>query len=178
MEKRKIYLIFVIVIALMVFSGHFLNKDGQLNKAIADTESYDPYQNHNYDSTDYNNSNKTSNSGKTSSQSKYDAQGYCAYVVDGDTIDVDGVGRIRFVGVNTPERGEPGYKEAKDFIKQMCLGKTIYLDIDDKKHFDRYGRVLAVVYVNGANINQELLKKNLAEVMFIPPSEFNPYSWT
>jgi len=27
------------------------------------------------------------------------------YVVDGDTIDVDGVGRIRFVGVNTPERG-------------------------------------------------------------------------
>lgn len=111
-------------------------------------------------------------------QNKYDASGYCNYVVDGDTINVEGIGRIRFVGVNTPERGEAGYTEAKNFVKQMCLGKTVYLDIDDDKHYDKYGRTLAVVYVDGTNLNAELLRKGYAEIMYIPPSEFNPYSWT
>jgi endonuclease YncB( thermonuclease family) len=41
-----------------------------------------------------------------------------------------------------------------------------------------YGRTLAVVYVANINLNQELLKRGYAEVMYIPPSEFNPYSWT
>lgn len=123
--------------------------------------------------------NKTNPAKKTSKNTrKYDASGYCGYVVDGDTLDVNGVGRIRFVGVNTPERGEPGYATAKDYVKSQCLGKTIQLDIDDAKRTDRYGRVLAVVYVNGVNINQRLLQLNYAEVMYIPPSEFNPYSWT
>ena len=108
---------------------------------------------------------------------KYEASGYCSYVVDGDTLDVDGVGRIRLVGVNAPEVGEPGYPEAKNFIKKMCLGKLVGLDIDDAKHYDKYGRILAVVYVGNVNINAELLKRGYAKIMYIPPSEFNPYSW-
>ena len=74
--------------------------------------------------------------------------------------------------------GSTGYQEAKDYVKSMCLGKTVYLDIDDEKHYDKYGRVLAVVYAGNVNINQELLKRGYAEVMYIPPSEFNPNSWT
>ncbi|SCG85129.1 Thermonuclease [Methanobacterium congolense] len=141
----------------------------------------------NYSNQDSNTANQTMENGSTLQNSSnnalktsehYEASGYCPYVVDGDTLDVEGVGRIRFVGVNTPERGEPGYQEAKDYVKRMCLGKTVYLDIDDEKHHDKYGRVLAVVYAGNVNINQELLKRGYAEVMYIPPSEFNPYSWT
>lgn len=120
-------------------------------------------------------SNNTPTSNSTNAN--YEASGYCYYVVDGDTIDVKGVGRIRFVGVNTPERGQPGYSEAKDFVKSLCLGKTVYLDIDDAKHYDKYGRTLAVIYAGNTNVNAELLKRGYAEVMYIPPSEFNPYSW-
>jgi len=114
----------------------------------------------------------------TSNQSAYEASGYCYHVVDGDTIDVEGVGRIRLVGVNTPERGQPGYWEAKDFVEKMCLGKTVYLDIDDAKNYDKYGRILAVVYVDDMNLNAELLRRGYAEIMYIPPSEFDPYTWT
>lgn len=117
-----------------------------------------------------NNTSKTTNA-------NYEASGYCNYVVDGDTIDVEGIGRIRFVGVNTPERGQAGYEEAKDFVKSLCLYKTVYLDIDDAKHYDKYGRTLAVIYVADTNVNAELLKRGYAEVMYIPPSEFDPYSW-
>ncbi len=98
-------------------------------------------------------------------------------MVDGDTLDIVGVGRIRLVGVNAPEVGQPGYQEAKDYVKSKFLGKVVCLDIDNVKHYHKYGRILAVVYVGNTNVNAELLKRGYSEVMYIPPSKFNPYSW-
>ncbi len=46
---------------------------------------------------------------------------------------IEGVGKIRFVGVNTPERGVEGYQTSKDFVKKLCLNKEVSIDIDDKK---------------------------------------------
>ncbi|MBU4311000.1 thermonuclease family protein, partial [bacterium] len=50
---------------------------------------------------------------------------------------------------------------------------------------DHYGRTLALVYTNLSDakkgprysLNAKLLQEGLAEVLFIPPSEFDPYSW-
>jgi micrococcal nuclease len=117
----------------------------------------------------------TTNTGSNSQN--VEVSGKCYKVVDGDTIDVEGIGRVRFVGVNTPERGQAGYQTAKDYVSSMCLGKTVGLNIDNAKNKDKYDRTLAVIYVDGVNLNQDLLKKGYAEVMYIPPSEFNPYSW-
>ena len=51
--------------------------------------------------------------------------GVVIHIVDGDTLDLDinngTMTRIRFSLVNTPELGEPGYKEAKDFVQQRLL---------------------------------------------------------
>jgi len=127
----------------------------------------------------YNQNNNSISINSENYKKYYESKGFCDYVVDGDTIDVTGVGRIRLVGINTPERGEFGYENATDFVKNKCLGKTIYLDIDDAKNKDKYGRILAIVYVDGVgNLNEELLNRGYAEIMYIPPSEFNPYEWT
>ena len=166
--KQTFFLIFIIIGVVAVA--------GCTTGDTTNNSTYDyPLNSIPNDTIKNNNSTGTSNS---PSNSAYEAGGLCDYVVDGDTIDVEGVGRIRFVGVNTPERGDHGYQEAKNFVKSMVLGKTVQLDIDDQKYQDKYGRVLAVVYVDGVNLNQELLKRGYAEVMYIPPSEFNPYSWT
>lgn len=101
----------------------------------------------------------------------------CTNVVDGDTIYLDNGKKIRFVGVNTPERGVEGYIASKNFVQKFCLNKKVGIDIDDAKHTDKYGRTLAVVIVDGKNLNEMLLKEGLAEVMYIPPSEFYPYNW-
>ena len=85
---------------------------------------------------------------------------------------------MRFVGVNTPERGVEGYICSKRFVQKLCLDKEVSLDVDDSKRNDKYGRTLAVVIVDGKNLNEMLLKENLAEVMYIPPSEFYPYDWS
>jgi micrococcal nuclease len=110
-------------------------------------------------------------------QQSYEYQGKVTRIIDGDTIEVDGI-RVRLVGVNTPERGEPGFNEATEFVRSLCpVGSIAGLDIDDKEPTDKYGRTLAVVYCGGVHVNRELLRRGYAEVMFIPPSEFDPYSW-
>ena len=101
----------------------------------------------------------------------------CTKVVDGDTIYLDNGEKIRFVGVNTPERGVNGYITSKNFVQKLCLDKEVGIDIDDSKHSDRYGRTLGVVIVDGKNVNEMLLKEGLAEIMYMPPSEFYPYDW-
>lgn len=101
----------------------------------------------------------------------------CTEVVDGDTIYLDNGEKVRFVGVNTPERGVEGYIASKNFVQKFCLNKKIGLDVDDAKNKDRYGRTLAVVIVDGKNLNEMILKEGLAEVMYLPPSEFYPYNW-
>jgi|Deesub1362B_J571_1020462.scaffolds.fasta_scaffold00525_2 micrococcal nuclease len=107
----------------------------------------------------------------------YEYVGTVTRIIDGDTIEVDGI-RVRLVGIDTPERGEPGFKEATEFTASLCsVGSTAGLDIDDLEPKDKYGRTLAVVYCNGVNVNAELLRQGYAEVLYIPPSEFDPYSW-
>ena len=103
--------------------------------------------------------------------------GVCTKVVDGDTIYLDNGDKIRFVGVNTPEKGVTGYKASKNCVEKFCLNKEVDINVDDRKHSDKYGRTLGVVIVGGKNLNEMLLKEGLAEVMYIPPSEFSPYSW-
>ncbi|MGF7118364.1 micrococcal nuclease [Methanobacterium oryzae] len=159
MKWKKLILVLILMISIIGIAG-CSNDNGPISSYNGSTSQ-----------------NGLNNTSKTSDTANYEASGYCNYVVDGDTIDVEGIGRIRFVGVNTPERGQAGYSEAKDFVKDLCLSKTVYLDIDDAKHYDKYGRTLAVIYVDNININAELLKRGYAEVMYIPPSEFDPYSW-
>lgn len=106
-----------------------------------------------------------------------EVSGICTKVYDGDTIYVEGVGKVRFVGVNTPEKGVDGSQASKYFVEKLCLNREVGLDIDDSKHYDKYSRTLAVVIVDGKNLNEMLLKEGLAEIMYIPPSEFYPYNW-
>jgi hypothetical protein len=45
--------------------------------------------------------------------------GHVIRIVDGDTLDLDEI-RIRLALLNTPEVGEPGYDEAKEFATRLC----------------------------------------------------------
>ncbi len=107
----------------------------------------------------------------------FDRSAIVTSIVDGDTVYVDYKEKVRFVGVNTPEIGTAGAQEAKDYVADRIKDKQVYLDVDDKKQQDKYGRTLAVIYIDNENLNKELLCKGYAEIMYIPPSEFNPSDW-
>lgn len=105
--------------------------------------------------------------------------GNVTYIVDGDTLDINGI-RVRLSLVDTPERGQPGYKDAKEFVSSLCLGKKGELDVDDgQRRGDRYGRELGIVYCNGLNINEKLMNAQLAQILtdYCDVSEFSKESW-
>ena len=102
------------------------------------------------------------------------------YIVDGDTLDVGGT-RIRLTLVNSPEVGQPGYAEAKQFTAQTCpVGTTALVDEDDGQTGGSYGRMIAVVYCGGVNLNAELLRTGNAVLVtyYCSVSEFAEEPWT
>jgi len=68
-------------------------------------------------------------------------------------------------------------RTAKEFVNKTYWGEAIKLDVDDMKQYDTYFRILAVVYVNDTNLNEKLVREGYAEVMYIPPSEFDSREW-
>ena len=99
-------------------------------------------------------------------------------VVDGDTIYVqlaDRVEKIRYIGVNTPEihhpiKGEePGGREAAAMNRRLVGGRHVRLEMDVRSR-DRYGRLLAYVWLGDTMVNAELVRRGYAQVMTVPPN--------
>lgn len=91
-------------------------------------------------------------------------------ITDGDTIVIEGGARVRLLGINTPEKGEDYYSEAKQYLKERILMKEVRLerDIEDR---DMYGRLLRYVWLNDTLINAELAEKGLANAYFYSEQE-------
>jgi endonuclease YncB( thermonuclease family) len=86
-------------------------------------------------------------------------------VIDGDTIEINGNESVRLLGINTPERGEKYYKEAKEFLAGLVSNKTIKLERMGEDE-DKYKRSLRYVFLDNRNINIELVKNGFANYYF------------
>jgi len=87
-------------------------------------------------------------------------------VIDGDTVVVSDGRTVRYLGINTPEKGHPFAEAAARLNRKLVLGKEIRL-VPDKKEKDGYGRTLAYVYVGEEMVNTRLLAEGLAHVFVI-----------
>jgi len=87
-------------------------------------------------------------------------------IIDGDTIVISpGEVHVRMLGINTPEKGEKYSSSAKDFLERVILNKTIELKFGKDKT-DMYGRTLAYIFYNNANVNLELVDEGFANFYF------------
>jgi len=93
-------------------------------------------------------------------------------IVDGDTIIVNDYS-IRLLGINSPEKGEIGYGQAKDFLNETILNKEVKL-VFGKNEFDLYKRKLAYVFLGKRNINSESVKNGYSNFYF-PEGKDNYY---
>jgi endonuclease YncB( thermonuclease family) len=92
--------------------------------------------------------------------------GQVTYVVDGDTLDVEGV-RIRIIGIDTPERGQCGYDQAKALVQQLVGGQgVVVLWNQGRQETDRYGRELGYVHRNDFDLGEVLLRYGLAKARY------------
>jgi micrococcal nuclease len=92
------------------------------------------------------------------------------FVIDGDTVDVAGAGRVRLLGIDAPEIGRgfdtsaPFAVEARERLRSLLVTRWVRLE-GDREARDGYGRVLAyVIRDDGLFVNAELLRLGLARV--------------
>ena len=106
-------------------------------------------------------------------------------VVDGDTIELRDGRLVRYIGIDTPEvrrrvagrwteDPEPFGLAAAAANRALVDGRTVRLEYDIQRT-DRYGRLLAYVYVRLADgaevmVNERLVAEGIAQPMTIPPN--------
>lgn len=101
-------------------------------------------------------------------------------VIDGDTIELLNHGKVRYIGVDTPELTEkrgstwiykprPYAEEAKDFNKKLVENKYVRLEFDVQKK-DKYNRMLAYVFLNGEMANIKMVREGYAMIYTYPPN--------
>jgi endonuclease YncB( thermonuclease family) len=93
-------------------------------------------------------------------------------VVDGDTLKATSESgqkiTVRLVGIDAPELGrgkrkpgQPFSRKATKYLNKLALNKSVSVE---SYGLDRYGRTLGVVFVDGKDVNLEMIKAGLAEV--------------
>lgn len=110
-----------------------------------------------------------------------ESSGRVRRVTDGDTISmyaairclvggkVKYLTRVRYIGIDTPEKNEPFYHTARELNKRLVYGKRVKLVFDEGK-IDRYGRLLAYVYVDDIFVNAEMVRRGYARAFKVPPN--------
>lgn len=95
-------------------------------------------------------------------------------VIDGDTIEIEGGQKVRYIGIDTPETVDPRKPiqcfgvEASNKNKELVSGKRVRLE-KDVSETDKYGRLLRYVYIGDTFVNLELVKQGYAYSYSYPP---------
>jgi len=102
-----------------------------------------------------------------------------ARVVDGDTAVLLGTHEyVRYLGIDTPEAGEPYYYVATKVNRELVLRRDVYLEFGPQRR-DGYGRLLAYLWVqvdgDWVLVNEELLRRGVARLYVLWPDEEKYY---
>ncbi|MGK2945726.1 MAG: thermonuclease family protein [Desulfuromonadales bacterium] len=109
-------------------------------------------------------------------------KGTVTWIYDGDTLEIDTLGKVRLIGIDVPERESSSrdsylanrgiaaarqreiYRAAKQFNISQVKGQRVSLILDEPPR-DRHGRLLAYVYLpDGRLLNRLLIEQGLAVV--------------
>jgi endonuclease YncB( thermonuclease family) len=89
------------------------------------------------------------------------------HVIDGDTIVMEDGSKVRLLQINAPERGQCGYEEATDRLRELVEGQEVGLEKEDRfGDTDMYGRLLRYVHLKDEVVNVQLQQEGLVDAMF------------
>lgn len=92
-------------------------------------------------------------------------QGTVVHIADGDTLTLltssNKQIKIRLAGIDSPEKSQPFGNKAKQALAALTFQKYVIVNVQT---IDRYGRSVGRVYVQGLDVNAELVKHGYAWV--------------
>jgi micrococcal nuclease len=94
-----------------------------------------------------------------------------SHVVDGDTFYCQDGQKVRLIGVDSPERQQHpfGDQARRALLKLLPPGTAVVLQ-QDVAPTDRYGRVLAYVWIGSTLVNEAMVKDGWAVLYTVPPN--------
>ena len=92
-------------------------------------------------------------------------------VIDGDTIKMGNGEFVRLLGIDTPEKGQPFYEEAKTALAELVGGKEAILEKDHVNR-DVYGRLLRYVRVGKVLANSEMVRMGYSKSLASSSSKY------
>lgn len=95
-----------------------------------------------------------------------------AFVIDGDTIELTDGRRVRYIGIDAPEKKKCFSEDAKEENKRLVAGKAVRLK-KDVSETDSYKRLLRYVYVDDIFVNGSLVGDGYAKAWDVPPNKSN-----
>lgn len=87
-------------------------------------------------------------------------------VTDGDTIVLENEERVRLLSINSVEKGQRCWEEAKTRLEQLILNKTVRLE-SDFDNLDKYRRSLRFIFIDNKNVNVLMVREGLASVYIV-----------
>jgi len=81
-------------------------------------------------------------------------------IIDGDTVELSGGDKLRLLSIDTPERGELFYAQAKALLSDIAQGKTAHIEYSNRRR-DKYGRLLGYLYIDSIFVNKLIIEKGL-----------------
>lgn len=94
-------------------------------------------------------------------------------IIDGDTMELAGGDKVRLLGIDTPEKGQPYYDDAREFLSRLTLGKSVALDYGTRRR-DSYGRLLAFVTIDTVQVNRAIIANGLGYLYLFKDNIGNP----
>jgi endonuclease YncB( thermonuclease family) len=94
-------------------------------------------------------------------------------VIDGDTFARRDGQLVRLLGIDTPEEGEPYYQQARQRLGELLDTHELGYRFGERR-YDRYDRLLALVYADSRLVNLALLEEGLARTYFFPEDFADP----
>jgi len=99
-------------------------------------------------------------------------EAYVVDVIDGNTIDVQvdtEIYRVRYIGVDTPEKGETLFEQATMANMNLVYSKKVVM-IKDVSEIDYHNRLIRYVIVGDVFVNYELIKQGYALAVAYSPN--------
>jgi len=92
-------------------------------------------------------------------------------IVDGDTIECSEQGRVRLIGIDTPELDQEPFGAMAHAALADLLDSPAVVGLEpDVEARDRYGRMLAYVWVDSTMVNWVLIRQGWAVLLTYPPN--------